>query len=182
MSADRWMVCSACRRDIRFGAKHYVCSVSTCNRPATRLVFCSVPCWDTHVVVLRHRDAWAVEALAPDRGAGLPAPTPPAPSQPPPPVARTVEAARPVTLAPPVAAPAVPSGITLQKADETEILVVVSKVKKYIKERSGMNTSDAVTDVLSAYVRAICDGAIRVAAKDGRKTVMDRDFPPIRKP
>jgi len=40
-----------------------------------------------------------------------------------------------------------------------------------------MNTSDGVLDVLSDSVRALCDEAIRSAQRDGRKTVMDRDFP-----
>ena len=57
-----------------------------------------------------------------------------------------------------------------------DILIVVSKLKKYIKARSGMNTSDTVMPVLSSYVRRLCDQAIRVAAEDGRKTVLDRDF------
>ena len=48
-----WMVCSACRKSIAFGAQHWVCSVSTCNRQRTRLVFCSVGCWDSHLSVLR---------------------------------------------------------------------------------------------------------------------------------
>src|SRR5215813_14052069 len=65
---DVWMMCSACRKGIAFGATHWVCSVSTCNRDRTRLVFCSVSCWDSHVATLRHRDAWAVEARAPGRG------------------------------------------------------------------------------------------------------------------
>src|SRR5262245_65948945 len=65
---DVWMLCSACRKPIRFGSVHSVCSVSTCNRDRTRLVFCSVSCWDSHVATLRHRDAWAVEARAPGRG------------------------------------------------------------------------------------------------------------------
>jgi histone H3/H4 len=56
-------------------------------------------------------------------------------------------------------------------------LIVVSKLKKYIKDRSGMNTSDSIAPVLSDHVRALCDAAIRVAGADGRKTVMDRDFP-----
>ena len=62
-------------------------------------------------------------------------------------------------------------------ASDDDILVVVSKVKKYIRDRSGMNTSDSVADVLSDHVRALCDLAIRAAAADGRKTVLDRDLP-----
>ena len=50
---DVWLLCSACRKPIPFGATHWVCSVSTCNRDRTRLVFCSVACWDSHVATLR---------------------------------------------------------------------------------------------------------------------------------
>src|SRR6187402_2851321 len=64
---DTWMLCSVCRKPIPFGSTHWVCSVSICNRDRTRLVFCSVACWDSHVATLRHRDAWAVEARAPMR-------------------------------------------------------------------------------------------------------------------
>lgn len=59
---------------------------------------------------------------------------------------------------------------------EQETLVVVSKLKKYIKDKSQMNTSSAVAEVLSAKLRAMCDQAMERAKSDGRKTVMDRDF------
>lgn len=57
-----------------------------------------------------------------------------------------------------------------------EVLVVASKLKNYIRTQSGMNTSSAVMEALSAKVRQLCDQAIENAKKDGRKTVMDRDF------
>jgi len=57
-----------------------------------------------------------------------------------------------------------------------EILVVASKLKKYIREKSGMNTSAAVMDVISEKIKQICDRAIENAKSDGRKTVMDRDI------
>ena len=57
-----------------------------------------------------------------------------------------------------------------------DVLIVVSKLKAYIRARSGMNTSDGAMDVLSDIVRELCDGAIQKAAADGRKTVLDRDF------
>lgn len=56
-----------------------------------------------------------------------------------------------------------------------DVLVVASKLKKYVKARSGMNTSDAVMQVISDRVRDLCDEAMRNAAADGRKTVKDRD-------
>lgn len=57
-----------------------------------------------------------------------------------------------------------------------EVLVVASKLKNYIREKSGMNTSAAVMDALSGKIRELCDRAIETARNDGRKTVMDRDF------
>src|SRR6185369_3555939 len=60
-----WKRCNSCKRPIGFGAAHFTCSVSTCNRKGTDFVFCSVDCWDAHVPVLRHRDAWADEQTAP---------------------------------------------------------------------------------------------------------------------
>lgn len=77
-----------------------------------------------------------------------------------------------------VAAPAVAARDAVDDDVESDILVVASKLKKYIRARSGMNTSDAVMATLSDHVRALCNQAIRSAAQDGRKTVMDRDFPP----
>jgi len=60
-----WRRCSACKEPIAFGALYYVCSVSTCNRARTGLVFCDVSCWDVHLPVARHRKAWAEERTAP---------------------------------------------------------------------------------------------------------------------
>jgi histone H3/H4 len=67
-------------------------------------------------------------------------------------------------------------GQTMTDVNEKEILVVASKLKNYIREKSGMNTSAAVVDVLSDKVRELCDQAVEAAKRDGRKTVMDRDF------
>ncbi|MGD2124475.1 MAG: hypothetical protein PVG99_00255 [Desulfobacteraceae bacterium] len=59
---------------------------------------------------------------------------------------------------------------------EKEVLVVVSKLKKYIRSVSGMNTAGNVAPALSDTIRNLCDQAIEKAKADGRKTVMDRDF------
>ena len=61
-------------------------------------------------------------------------------------------------------------------AAANEVLIVVSKIKKYIKAKSGMNTSDGIIEALSEQVRAACDEAIRRAGEGGRRTVMARDF------
>lgn len=66
----------------------------------------------------------------------------------------------------------------LQGSDDDcpkDVLVVASKLKKYIKARSGMNTSDGVLPVLSDHLRRLSILALRHAAQDGRKTVLDRD-------
>ena len=202
-----WRACSACKRDIGFGAVHWVCSVSTCTRANTNYTFCSVACWDSHVATLRHRDAWAVEAKAPgreawarDRDGGArpaiatapaapvarPAAPMPAPAPAPAPMVRSAtptltgtDGNRRLIATPPAPAPA-PTQLALTEA-EAEVLIVVSKLKKYIRERSGMNTSDAVAEALSDHVRAVCDEAIRNAALDERKTVLDRDVPRVRR-
>lgn len=57
-----------------------------------------------------------------------------------------------------------------------ENLVVVSKVKKMIKDKSGLNTSSNVMDKLTEIIEKECGQAIENAQRDGRKTVMDRDF------
>jgi histone H3/H4 len=58
----------------------------------------------------------------------------------------------------------------------SDLLVVASKVKQYIKEKSQMNTSASTLEALTAVVKTACDQAISRAQADGRKTVMDRDF------
>jgi histone H3/H4 len=57
-----------------------------------------------------------------------------------------------------------------------DVLIVASKLKNYIRAKSGMNTSGSVIEKLSEIVRRECDKAIEAAKQDGRKTVMDRDF------
>ncbi len=59
---------------------------------------------------------------------------------------------------------------------EQEVLVVVSKVKNYVRSKADMNTSGNVAAALSEIIRRMCDEAIEKAKRDGRKTVMDRDF------
>ncbi|HEY8120531.1 MAG TPA: hypothetical protein VII78_04380 [Myxococcota bacterium] len=153
-----WRRCSACKNPIALGAVHQVCSVSTCNRPRTGLVFCSVTCWEVHLPDANHREAWAVERRAP---ASLD------------PEAASAAASggqrrivRPAQAAP--AAVAAPS----------EVLIVASRLKDYVRVKSGgYNTSDRVLEPLSEIVRRVCDQAIENARRDGRMTVLERDVP-----
>jgi hypothetical protein len=174
--AETWLKCTACKNPIPFNAMHWVCSVSTCNRPKFPLVFCTVSCWDSHVADARHRESWAVEAHAPSKAQWdqdhepAPAPKPVVAAAP---VVRRVVGE--VASAPVVAA--TPGGVNLVDVVDNEMLIVVSKLKKYIKDRSGMNCGDAVAELLSDHVRAICDESIRAAARNERKTVLERDVP-----
>lgn len=195
--AETWLLCSACRTPIDFGDKYFQCSVSTCNRARMRLVFCSVACWDSHVASARHRDAWAEDKIAPSKDAWareladqpaeasrLPAPRPTTPT---PPLARPAVAApgqdpaRRIIGAP-SPAPAGGDVVHLHDIVDRDMMIVMSKLKKYIKDRSGMNCSDAVADVLSDHIRILCDDSIRAAGRDERKTVLDRDVPRPRRP
>jgi histone H3/H4 len=140
------------------------------------LTFCSVPCFQAHVPTLRHRDAWAEEKVAPTREAweaqqreeALREPN--AESENPGVVRRAVTA----TTLNNQAAHKEPR---MSNEVPKEVLVVVSKVKAFIRASSGMNTSDAVTEALSELVRGACEQAVARAKADGRKTVMARDIP-----
>jgi histone H3/H4 len=165
--SDTWRVCSTCRSPIAFEQKYYACSVSTCNRKRTAMYFCSVDCFAAHVPEQRHRDAWAEERRAPTRSALERAEREAAQASPP------RERARPVAEQRAVAAP---RRIVSDAELPRDVLVVVSKLKAYVKARSDMSTSDNVVGVLSDHLRSLCRAAIRKAAEDGRKTVMDRDF------
>jgi histone H3/H4 len=72
--------------------------------------------------------------------------------------------------------PAASKELPMSEEVTKEVLVVISKVKSYIRAKSSMNTSDAVTEALSELVRTTCDQAIEKAKSEGRKTVMARDI------
>lgn len=57
-----------------------------------------------------------------------------------------------------------------------ESLVVLSKIKKYIKEKHGCNTSANFFEPLNKDVAQSVDDAIERAKAAGRKTVMGKDF------
>jgi hypothetical protein len=175
-------LCSSCKRPLPFGERYYTCSVSTCNRSKMTLTFCSVNCFQAHVPVIRHREAWAEEQKAPTREAFMAARAAEQEQE------RTSVARKNEPGTPPLAqtpgrrAAASASGTNSAAEEPTmseaqnEVLVVVSKVKTYIRARSSMNTADAASEALSNLIRAACDKAIENAKSDGRKTVMARDF------
>jgi hypothetical protein len=176
MSENGWRLCSTCRKPLPFAEGYWVCSVSTCNRKKMPYTFCSVECWDAHVPMMRHRDAWAEERTAPSReehrrllaaeaAEGEAAESAGSAAR----ERRIVgvgSSAHEATRLPELAEGDLPR----------DVLIVASKLKQYIRARSGMNTSESVMEALSDIVRGACDAAIRRAGQDGRKTVMDRDF------
>jgi hypothetical protein len=175
--ASTWKRCNTCKQPIRFASGYFTCNVSTCNRKGTDFAFCSVACWDAHVPVLRHRDAWAEEQRAPTAAAWAEhqrhqaerAAAPPAESHP-----------RPAESHPRVVATPASRAAGAVEPVPHDVLVVVSKLKLYVRAKSGMHCSDGVTEVLSDRLRALCDQAIDQARAMGRKTVLDRDFDDVR--
>ena len=162
-----WNVCSTCKKPIGFGQTYYLCNVSTCNRKRTGFYFCAVACWDAHVPMMRHRDAWAEQNVAPSRIQWEQAQQ-----------AEQDKAVAAQARAESLRA-AAPIGPAHTEDLPRDVLIVVSKLKNYIKQHSNMNTSESVTEVLSDHIRDICAQAIANAAEEGRKTVMDRDFLPL---
>lgn len=149
--SEVWRNCSVCKKPIHQGAIYQKCSVSSCRKSA----YCSVDCWDSHVPVMNHKSAWAEEERAPRE------------------VYSEERPSRRIVVQPKAQA----SSPSIGRMDLPEdILIVVSKLKNYIKARGDMNTSGDVADILSDIVRRYCDDAVDRARADGRKTVMARDF------
>ena len=198
---EYWRKCTSCKKLIGYKQPYWVCSVSTCNRLRTGLIFCSVECFDAHIPVMNHRDAGAFERTAPSKAEALaaagasptrearppaePEPRTPNPESPPKPstpmVVRRSASGSLETVstraAPPSQASSSPTRPSPDATSDSEddILVVVSKVKEYIRIISGMNTSDRVMGLLSQRIRAWARDSIARAHQAERKTVLDRD-------
>lgn len=177
MESTAWKRCNACKQPIAFGQPYWVCNVSTCNRKRTALSFCSVSCWEVHLPIANHREAWAEERRAPsqaehraEQARSASAAKPPGRSSPGRPKAARSEPPRPTPTT--IRRPGRSAGVA-----EDEILIVASRLKDYIRHRSGFNTSDRVLRVLSDAVRRECDAAIDHARRAERQTVLDRDLP-----
>jgi hypothetical protein len=148
--STEWKPCSTCKKPIAWGARHYRCSVSTCNSGRFQLAFCSVACWDAHNPAMSHRSGtWAVEAFAPKAASAAAAPEP---------ERRVV---RPGGSAP---------------AEPEEVLIIASRLKDFVRDEAQFNTSADVMEALSTIVRDATRDAIARARVEGRRTVMARDF------
>ncbi len=157
-----WRKCSVCKKAIGFKSKYFLCSVSTCNGQRTGYVFCSVACFEVHLPGARHRDAGAIEKVSPTEAEAK--------------AQLAAESSATTAAAPKRVMATTSSPASLKPNVPREVLVVVSKVKDYIRARSEMNTSDSIMPLLSELIRQACDDAIDSAREEGRKTVLDRDF------
>ena len=157
-----WRKCSSCKKEIPFGKIYQRCSVSTCNARKTDYVFCSVACWDAHLGVENHRESSADENRAPTQQE----------------FERQVQKEKTMTTEAPKRIIVRESSHPIPSASdiETDVLVVVSKVKKLIRDASEFNTSQCAVDELTEIVKKECLRAIENAKTAGRKTVMGRDF------
>lgn len=161
-----WRKCSTCKKEIKFQAIYQICSVSTCKKSA----YCSVDCWDIHLPVMNHKSAWAEEMVAPTKAdyekevenSSTRAPR------------RIIVNPKSENINNSV------NGNISEFSDsgsyDRDILIVASKLKKYVKDRYGLNTSSNVMEKLSDIVRDVCNDAARQAFSEERKTLMDRDF------
>ncbi len=180
---------------------YWTCNVSTCTRKRTGLVFCSVECWDAHVPMANHRESWAIENRSPkvleagfdsenerqgsDSSSLTSAQQRDGAARSKKPMSERERFVASMGLEESVREQMIEKeqmieqkeeNRSMSEGNEKEVLIVASKLKNYIRAKSGMNTSAAVTDVLSDKVRELCDQAVENAKRDGRKTVMDRDF------
>ncbi len=166
-----WKRCSTCKKEIPFGGIYHLCSVSTCRRKTTGLVFCSVSCWDAHLGFANHRSSYAEEATAPsyqlhaeDKHDSDLQERKTVPQE-----KRLRRIMLPSKNAATHPTPHHTSNI------ETDTLVVVSKIKNLIREQSDFNTSQCAIDALTKKVIDECLKAIDHAKASERKTVMGRD-------
>jgi histone H3/H4 len=151
MDQTFWRKCGSCKKDIGWNTIYQVCTVSGCQKFA----YCSTDCWDIHNSIMNHKSAWAEENRSPAKAEA------------------------------PVETSSSPRRIIIQNSSiskttsssmDHEILIVASKLKQYIKEKYDLQTSAEVMETLSQKVRTLTDQAVEHAKKEGRKTVMSRDF------
>lgn len=144
-----WRKCGVCKKDIPLNSAYQKCSISSCRKNT----YCSVDCWAVHDSVMGHKSAYAEEEISPSHA----------------------EEERPRRR---IVASKPKSNSSDQSNEDLpmDTLIVVSKLKAYVKAKSGFNTSGDVADELSKFVRLMVNDAIDEARAEGRKTLMARDF------
>jgi len=147
-----WRNCGVCKNQIKHGSIIQKCSISSCRKH----VFCSVDCWSVHDSVMGHKNAFAEEDRAPSESNNIP------------------QKRKKILISSKKSSDSKESDLPL------DILIVISKLKSYVKAKSGMNTSGDVGEELSKFVRVIVNEGINTARSEGRKTLMARDFKNIK--
>lgn len=163
-----WKKCSICKKEISFSSTYYVCSVSTCQRLRTGFTFCSTQCWDAHLGYVRHREAYAEEAVAPSKEEYAQASSRESESD---------DSGRPkrrIIVEQPRYAKEAAAGSSTRR--DVDTLVVVSKVKQFVRSEAGLNTSQCAIDALTQKVVQACLSGIERAKEAERKTLMGRDL------
>ncbi len=155
-----WRKCSTCKKEISFGAIYFECNVSTCTGLRTGYVFCGISCWEVHLPGAKHRNAGAVEKKSPTSAH----------------LSQEANQPKRIIISNSQANMSQAVSATKKSTMSSEVLVVVSKMKQYIRDLSEMNTSEDVNQIISDIIRNECEKAITKAKSDGRKTVMARDF------
>ena len=137
--STEWRKCGVCKKSIPLGGVYQKCSISSCRKFA----FCSVDCWSVHDSVMAHKSSYAEEERAPM-------------------TADNNESGGRRRI---VATPK--SSTSSNNSDlPDDVLIVVSKLKAYVKALSGMNTSGDVADELSKFVRVIVkEGTVEATSK-----------------
>jgi len=129
--SETWKSCSRCKKPIPYQSRYYICSVSSCNVRNTNYVFCSMPCFDQHLPIERHKSAGAIDQKSP--------PTPGDNSSQ---TRRIIPTAAKTQLSKPS---------NKQLAQGGEALIIASRFKDFINQQSEFNTSAAVIDRLSDH-------------------------------
>jgi hypothetical protein len=149
MEKNYWRKCGRCKQEISWGGTYQQCSVSSCRKFA----YCSVDCWSVHNSVMGHMSAYAQEEKVPNKNGDIG-------------IRRKII----ISAKQSSALSSVASNV------ELDVLIVASKLKKYVKDRHNLSTSANVIDRLSELVRDLVDGAVVEVRQEERKTLMDRDF------
>ncbi len=151
MSENTWQKCVICKNGISFTSNYYKCSISSCSSKRAPTQFCSVTCWDVHSSMKNHMSAGADEFRAPSKEKFL-------------------------SQREPVRKKVIKTQSVSTSKENDEILVVVSKLKNYVKEELDLNTSADVMPILSDVLRRACREASKNSKNAERKTLMARDF------
>lgn len=167
-SGDFWKKCNICKKQIPYGSTYYLCSVSTCKRKRTGFSFCSERCWDAHLGFVSHRTSYCEEATAPTREESRHSSDDDASVE-------EVERPKRRIIVDDTKAP-VASAPRMTQKHSVDTLVVVSKVKQFVKSVAGFNTSQCAIDALTQKVVGECLQGIERAKESERKTLMGRDI------